>query len=162
MYYRIHKISEDAETRQKVLILRQADSEDLLALNVAPKEAVVLGSLLADDGLPNTEVLEHLRDSASRSTGDVIGIRLLAYRETESDAPALTPLLIMRSKDSQLEQAIPASLAHAAAWSITLDLPIEIDEGLLEALQATVTVIPGEAPSGFRQLLEGLEEIDSL
>ena len=162
MHYRIHKISEDAETRQHVLILRQADSEDLLALNVAPKEAVVLNSLLSDDGLPNTGVLEHLRNSASRGTGSVVGVRLLPYRETENDVPALTPMLIMRSEGSKLDQAVPASLAHAAAWSLTLDLPIEIDEGLLGELQATVTVIPGEAPTGFRQLLEGLEEIDSL
>ena len=66
----------------------------------------------------------------------------------------------MRQTDSSLEQAIPASLAHAAAWSVALNLPFEIDDELVATLQSIVTIIPGEPPSGFRELLEGLDEID--
>ncbi len=158
MNYLVEKVSEDAETKQSVLILRRVEGEDRLALNVQEREAVVLGSLLAKDGMPDTAVLEHLRDTASRRAGAVVGIRLLMI--DTRDGPALTPVLVMRQTDSSLEQAIPASLAHAAAWSLALNLPFEIDDELVATLQSIVTIIPGEPPSGFRELLEGLDEID--
>ena len=158
MNYLVEKVSEDAETKQNVLILRRVEGEDKLALNVQEREAVVLGSLLAEDGMPDAAVLEHLRDTATRRAGAVVGIRLLLI--DSRDGPALTPVLVMRQTDSSLEQAIPASLAHAAAWSLALNLPFEIDDELVATLQSVVTVIPGEPPSGFRELLAGLDEID--
>ena len=158
MNYMVEKVSEDAETKQSVLILRRMEGEDRLALNVQEREAVVLGSLLAKDGMPDTVVLEHLRDTASRRAGAVVGIRLLLI--DSRDGPTLTPVLVMRQTDSPLEEAIPASLAHAAAWSLALNLPFEIDDELVATLQSIVTIIPGEPPSGFRELLEGLDEID--
>ena len=161
MEYLIERVSEDAETRQHVLILRRAESQDRLALNVQPREAVALGSLLADDGMPDTTVLEHLRNAASRGNGTVVGIRLLLNGDA-AEAPALTPVLVMRDEDSPLEQAIPASIAHAAAWSVALNLPFEIDDELVGALRSVVAVIPGEPPSGFRDALAGLDEIDRL
>ena len=158
MNYLVEKVSEDTETKQHVLILRSAEGEDRLALNVLEKEAVVLGSLLSDDGMPSRNVLDHLKDTASRGAGVVLGIKMLLI--DSRDGPALTPVLIMRKADSSLEQAVPASLAHAAAWSVALNMPFEIDDDLVAALQSVVTVIPGEPPSGFRDFLAGLDEID--
>ena len=158
MNYLVERVSEDAETKQSVLILRDAEGEDRLALNVQEKEAVVLGSLLSEDGMPGRSVLEHLRDTASRGAGVVLGIKLLLIDTREG--AALTPVLIMRKADSDVEQALPASLAHAAAWSVALNMPFEIDNELVAALQSTVTVIPGEPPSGFRDFLAELDEID--
>ncbi len=159
MQYVVDRVSEDAETKQRVLILRLLDGEDKLALNIAEREAIVLDSLLAEDGMPDTAVLEHLRDAASRHGGIVIGVQLLLTHST-GDVPALTPVLILRQNESDTEQAVPASLAHAAAWSIALNLPFAIDDGLVHALQSVITIIPGEVPSGFRELLAGLDDID--
>lgn len=158
MNYRVEKVSEDVETKQRVLILRSTEGEDTLALNVLEKEAVVLGSLLSEDGLPGRNVLDHLKNTASRGAGVVLGIKLLLI--DSRDGPALTPVLIMRKTASDVEQSVPASLAHAAAWSVALNLPFEIDDGLVSALRSSVTVIPGEPPSGFRDFLAGLDEID--
>ena len=158
MNYLVERVSEDAETKQNVLVLRSAEGEDRLALNVQEKEAVVLGSLLSEDGMPGRNVLDHLKDTASRGAGVVLAIKLLMI--DSRDGAALTPVLIMRKADSPVEQAVPASLAHAAAWSVALNMPFEIDEDLVATLQSVVTVIPGEPPTAFRDFLAGLDEID--
>ena len=162
MEYTIEKVSEDVETKEPILVLRQKDGEDRLALNIQPREAQVLGSLLAPDGLPGREVLDHLRDSATRSKGQVVGIQLMLYGERSQDHPSLTPVLVVRKEGALLEQAVPASLAHAVAWSLALDLPFEMDDDLLGLLRAIVTIIPGEVPTAFEGLLQGMDEIDSL
>ena len=162
MHYTLEKVSEDSETKQHILVLKQKDGEDRLALKIREKEALVLESLLAPGGLPGQDVLDHLRDSATRSTGQVIGIQLLLYGEKSQDVPALTPVLIVRKEGGVLDQAVPASLAHAAAWALALELPFEMDDHLLGSLQATVTLIPGEAPSAFKGLLADMDEIDQL
>ena len=41
-------------------------------------------------------------------------------------------------------------------------MPFEIDSELMSVLQSIVTVILGESPSGFRELLAGPDEIDRL
>ncbi len=162
MNYVLDKVSEDVETKEHVLVLKQADGEDLLALNIQEKEANVLNLLMGPRGLPDRGVLDHVRDSASKGTGHVVGIQLMLYGERSRDHPALTPVLIVRRDDSVIEQAVPASLAHAAAWSLSLELPFEIDDELITLLQSTVAVIPGTVPAGFEELLAGLAEIDSL
>lgn len=162
MEYTIEKVSEDVETKEPILVLRQKDGEDRLALNIQPREAQVLGSLLAPDGLPGRGVLDHLRDSATRSKGQVVGIQLMLYGERSQDHPSLTPVLVVRKEGALLEQAVPASLAHAVAWSLALDLPFEMDDDLLGLLQSIVTIIPGEVPTAFEGLLQRMDEIDSL
>ncbi len=158
MDYLIERVSEDAETRHDVLILRSVEGADRVALNVAEKESIVLRSLLSEDGMPGRNVLDHLKNTASRGAGVVIRIKLIM--SDTRDGAALMPVLVMRTVDSDAEQDVPASLAHAAAWSIALGLPLEIDDAVIPALQSAVTVIPGEAPSGFRDFLAGLEDID--
>ena len=160
MNYKVERVSEDAETRQHVLILKSTSDEDRLALNVQEKEAVVLTSLLSDDGMPGQNILEHLRDTASRDAGSVQAIKLLLI--DTHDGAVLTPILIMQREDSLEEHAMPASLAHATAWSVALNLPFEIDDELVAELQSTVTIIPGEAPSGFRDFLSELDDIDKI
>jgi hypothetical protein len=160
--YALEKVSEDVETKEHVLILKKADGEDLLALNIEKKEADVLTLLLAPRGLPDRGVLDHLRDSASKGSGHVVGIQLMLYGERSQDHPTLTPVLIVRKDGAVIEQAVPASLAHAAAWSLALDLPFELDEDLIALLQSTVAIIPGSAPGGFEELLAGMDEIDAL
>ena len=162
MDYVLDKVSEDVETKEHVLVLKQAEGEDLLALNIQKKEADVLNLLLAPRGLPDRGVLDHLRDAASKGTGRVVGIQLMLYGEQSRDHPALTPVLIVRKDGAVIEQAVPASLAHAAAWSLSLGLPFEIDDDLIALLQSTVAVIPGVVPAGFEEVLAGLQEIDSL
>ena len=75
MNYLVERVSEDAETKQHVLILRSTEGEDRLALNVLEEEAVVLGSLLSHDGMPGRNVLDHLKGTASRGAGVVLGIK---------------------------------------------------------------------------------------
>ncbi|MDA1096511.1 MAG: hypothetical protein O3B84_04570 [Chloroflexi bacterium] len=162
MKYTLSKVSQDAETKEHVLVLKQVDGEDLLALNIQAKEAVVLTSLLGPAGLPGPGVLDHLRDTATKNKGQVVAIQLLLYAERSRDDPALTPVLVVRSEGMVVEQAVPASLAHAAAWSLALDLPFEIDDELMSLLQGVVTIIPGEVPSGFRGVLAGLDSLDTL
>ena len=160
--YELEKVSEDVETKEHVLVLKETEGQDLLALNIEKKEADVLTLLMAPRGLPDRGVLDHLRDSASKGTGHVVGIQLMLYGERSRDHPALTPVLIVQKEGAVIEQAVPASLAHAAAWSLALDLPFELDDDLIALLQSTVAVIPGSAPAGFEELLAGMEEIDSL
>jgi hypothetical protein len=162
MKFVIDKVSEDAETKQHVLVLRRQDGEDRLALNIEAREVTVLQSLLGPEGVPGRAVLEHLRDATLKGKGQIVGIQLMLYGERSPDGPSLTPVLVVRKEGSPLDEAMPASLAHAAAWSLSLDLPIEIEDALIAALQSTVTIIPGEVPSAFQDLFEGLDEIDKL
>ncbi|MBI2936289.1 MAG: hypothetical protein HYY31_05735 [Chloroflexi bacterium] len=162
MKFLLEKVSEDTETKEPVLILRQVDGEDRLALNIQPREAQVLETLLGPDGLPGREVLDHLRNAVARSKGRVVGINLLLFSERSRDHPALTPVLIVQREGSFVEQAVPASLAHAAAWSLSLGLPFEIDQDLLAVLHGTLTIIPGAVPAGFRDVLAGMDDLDTL
>jgi hypothetical protein len=160
--YVLDKVSEDVETKEHVLVLKQAGGEDLLALNIEKKEADVLTLLMAPRGLPDRGVLDHLRDTASKGTGHVVGIQLMLYGDRSQDHPALTPVLIVQKEGSVLDQAVPASLAHAAAWSLALGIPFGLDDELISLLHSTVAVIPGGVPTGFEDLFAGMEEIDSL
>ena len=47
MKYALEKVSEDVETKEHVLVLKETEGEDLLALNIEKKEADVLALLMA-------------------------------------------------------------------------------------------------------------------